>query len=107
VPSHEREVLLCLGEILLGRPVDVAAAKGPADTQLRPAGADEIAQPALAGIAGVVVTSRTVPTARARSRSARRRGLCLGRGVRLMTVTALAPTAAVCARLFVHGPTIG
>jgi hypothetical protein len=47
---HDHHVALGVGEVLLGRPVDIARAKRAADADLRPATAHEIVQPAFARI---------------------------------------------------------
>ena len=70
VPAHDHQVRLGLGEVVVGRTVDVAAAQRAADTQLRVPGADEVTQPALAGVAAGL--GRTCPRrGRARRRAAR------------------------------------
>jgi hypothetical protein len=43
VPAHDHEVRLGVGDVFVGGAVHVAAAERAADTQLRMAGADEIA----------------------------------------------------------------
>ncbi|PZS27545.1 MAG: hypothetical protein DLM58_18665 [Pseudonocardiales bacterium] len=51
VSAHDHHVALGLGEILLGRAVDVAPAQSAADAELRATAADQVGQPAFAQVA--------------------------------------------------------
>jgi hypothetical protein len=60
VPAHDHYVAFSLGEIGIGRTIDVPAAERAAHAELRGSGADQVTQPPVAVIA-LGTAGRLVP----------------------------------------------